>query len=179
MKCCWFFFFFACVVIFVQIRLRQQRDALKFPKKFAANYKVENKKLNVKESGKMMIKMERMLYGSPPMTIRNHTFHSNKGLEVECYLTVNGPPATFHTLSVKTDDETLKSTTVLTNPIGVATTFLNHKFFYLNPTFFITHTYDGHINHQDVGVSTSYGIVEVRNIPVVLDKPLGFDYVKL
>lgn len=179
MKCCWFFFFFMCVVTFVQIRLRQQRDVLNFPKKFAVNYKIEGTKLRKHESSRMVIKQERMLYGSPPITISNNSFVSHRGIHVNCYLSVTGPATTFHTFSLKTEGETLKSVTVLTNTAGLANTFLNHHFFYLDPNFFMTHTYDDHISQAGEGDATSFGIVEITNLPIVLNKPLGFDYVKL
>lgn len=179
MRCCWFFFFFMCVVTFVQIRLRQQRDALKFPKKFAVNYRIEQNNISMRETSTMIIVGERMLYGAPPVDIRNGSFSSYKAVQINCYVTVKALPASFHTFSIQTKDETLKSVTVITNNEGVASTFLNHKFYYLNPTFFVTHRYDGDIRHDNEGSAISFGIVEISNLPIVVDKSLGFDYVKL
>ena len=179
MRCCWFFFFFMCVVTFVQIRLRQQRDALKFPKKFAVNYRIEQNNISKRETAKMLIKEERMLYGAPPVDIRNGSFSSSKAIQINCYVSVKAVPTSFHTFSIKTKDETLKSVTVITNNEGVGSTFLIHKFYYLHPTFFVTHQYDGDNRHNTEGHAESFGIVEITNLPIVVDKPLGFDYVKL
>ncbi|MAD26176.1 MAG: hypothetical protein CMO44_18620 [Verrucomicrobiales bacterium] len=168
-----------CVVTFVQIRLRQQRDALKFPQKFAVNYRIEQNNITKRETAKMIIKGERMLYGAPPVDIRNGSFSSYKAMQINCYVSVKAAPTSFHTFSIQTKGETLKSVTVITNNEGVASTFLNHKFYYLNPTFFVTHRYDGDNSHATEGSALSFGIVEISNLPIVVDKPLGFDYVKL
>lgn len=179
MRCCWFFFFFMCVVTFVQIRLRQQRDALQFPQKFAVNYRIEQNNITNRETSKMIIKGESMLYGTPPVDIRNGSFFSHKAIQVTCYVSVKAAPTTFHTFSIQTNDDTLKSVTVITNNEGVASTFLNHRFYYLHPHFFVTHRYDGDNRRHTTGSSLSFGIVEISNLPIVVDKPLGFDYVKL
>ena len=69
MKCCYLTFFFACVVVFVQIRLRQQRDSFNFPLKFAVTYTVEGKSITSTESTKLKVTKERLMYGTPRIKI--------------------------------------------------------------------------------------------------------------
>lgn len=180
MRCCLFIFFFLCVVVFVQIRLRQQRDLLNFPLKFGVSYKVKGQSIFKTESTKINITAERVLYGSPTIYIRNKTIVSRKGIIVSCFLNINGPPLTFHTVSIKTKLETLTSSSVLTNTLGIGNVFLKHEFYHLNPSFFISHTYDDHIYNQPSSKNASItGFVEVRNLMIVLDKVVTSGWVPL
>ena len=172
-------FFFMCVVTFVQIRLQQQRDSLKFPKKFAITYKVEGNRVKKAESTKLNVIKERILYGSPNSKIFNNTIKVVKGVVVDCFLKIEGPATTFHTVSLKTEGSALVTSTTMTNTMGVGHVYLKHTFFYLNPTFFITHTFDDHISGDTIGDSSTTGFVEIRNLPIILDKEIGLEWVKL
>lgn len=179
MRCCLLTLFFMCVVIFVQIRLRQERDSLKFPLKFAATYAVEGTSISKMESTKLNIVKERHLYGNVKMKIHNNTIQSSKGLDVTCYVTVKGEPMTFHTVSIHAESKDVASNTVILNTRGVGYVFLKHEFFYLNPSFHITHTFDDHISGHSNGNSSTHGFVEVRNLPVVLDKEIGLNWIQV
>jgi len=179
MRCCLFTFFFICVVVFVQIRLRQQRDALNFPLKFAVTYEVEGQSIVNSESTKLTVVRERLLYGTPTVKIVNNTLSSSKGIDVSCYISVEGEPLTFHTLSINSEDKADVSTTVILNTVGVGHVFLKHEFFYLNPVFSISHTFDNHISGSSNGKSTASGLVEIRNLPIVLDKEIGLQWIQV
>lgn len=180
MRCCLFTFFFLCVVVFVQIRLRQQRDLLKFPLKFGVSYKVKGDPLLESESTKVNITEERILYGSPTIHIRNKSIISRKGIIVSCFLNIDGPPLTFHTVSIKSKFETLISSSVLLNTLGVGHVYFKHEFYHLNPSFFISHRYDDHIHNQQTFKNASItGFVEIRNLMVVLDKAVTSVWIPL
>ena len=179
MRCCLFSFFFMCVVVFVQIRLRQHRDSLVFPLKFAVTYAVEGKNISKSESTNLIVQKERLLYGNPGTKINNHTITSSKGVDVSCYLKVLGDPMTFHTLSLHSDKNTVASTTVILNTVGVGHVFLKHEFFYLNPSFSVSHTFDDHISGFTNSNSFASGFIEIRNLNVLIDKEIGLQWIEV
>lgn len=179
MRCCLFTFFFICVVIFVQIRLRQQRDAFNFPLKFAVTYAVEGQSIMNSESTKLTIIKERLLYGTPGVKIQNNTLISSKGVDVSCFLNVVGEPLTFHTLSIHSDEKPVASTTVLLNTVGVGHVFVKHEFFYLNPSFSISHAFGNSMIGSSNGKSKASGFIEIRNLQVVLDKEIGLNWIQV
>lgn len=179
MRCCLFTFFFMCVVVFVQIRLRQQRDALKFPLKFAVTYAVEGQPIKKTESTQLKVVKERLLYGTPNVKIKNHTLTSLKGIDVSCYIKVQGEPLTFHTVTIYSESTHVASATVILNTIGVGHVFLKHDFFHLNPFFEMTHTFDNHLTRSSDGKATASGFIEIRNLPIVLDKEIGLQWIQV
>lgn len=179
MRCCFATLFFMCVVVFVQIRLRQQRDSLNFPLKFAVTYAVEGESISKLESTKLIVRKERLLYGTPVVSIINNTMKSSKGVDVSCYLNVNGEPMTFHTLSIRAEDKDVVSSTVILNNRGVGHVYLKHEFFYLNPSFSISHAFDSYMSGSSTGKSSASGFVEIRNLPVVLDKEIGLNWIQV
>ena len=179
MRCCLFTFFFICVVVFVQIRLRQQRDSLNFPLKFAVTYAVEGQDIMHSESTQLTVLKERLLYGTPGIKINNDTLTSLKGIDVSCYLKVVGEPLTFHTLSIHSDEKPVASVTVILNTVGVGHVFMKHEFFYLNPSFSVSHTFDNHLSGSANGKSKASGFIEIRNLQVVLDKEIGLNWIQV
>jgi len=179
MRCCFATLFFMCVVVFVQIRLRQQRDSLNFPLKFAVTYAVEGESISKLETTKLNIRKERLLYGTPGVSIKNNVIKTAKGVDVSCYFTVKGEPMTFHTLSIRAEDKDVVSSTVILNNKGVGHVYLKHEFFYLNPSFYISHAFDSHMSGSSTGKSSASGFVEIRNLPVVLDKEIGLNWIQV
>ena len=167
-----------CVVTFVQIRLQQQRDLLQFPKKFAIKYKVNGTQVRERESTKLNIVEELILYGSPNTKIKNDTFHITEVVEVDCFMKIHSFHGIgFHTLSLVSDNEKVVTATTVTNKVGHV--YLKHRFLHLNPTFFITYTFDGYMDRVTHGNSSISGFVEIRNLPIILNKEIGLKWIKV
>ena len=179
MRCCYFWFFFICVVVFVQIRLRQQRDSFNFPRKFAVTYAVEGKSISTFQTTQLSVVKERILYGSPGIKFANHTIKSFKGIDVSCYVLIKGEPLTFHTIKLLDDEKAVREGTVFLNTHGVGHIYLKNEFLYLNPSFSISHTFDNHMSGTATKNSTASGFIEIRNLQVVVDKDIGLQWIQV
>lgn len=162
MRCC-FLLFFGLVAVFVQIRLRQQRDALKFPDKFSVAYELGGT-VDPQQTAVLNVTKERVVYGNPRVRVDNHTILT-PGAVATLHIQTTAPPMTFHRYAADGC-----SVTALTNNLGVAHSELTCEV----QAFFVTHTYDG-----GDGPAESLVHVSLRNLHYIAEAAVDSDWVLL
>lgn len=179
MRCCLSILFFLAIITFVQIRLRQERDSLHFPKKFFLQYRVQGSNDMPKKSVVLNVTQERVLYGKVESKIKNNEIHLNQACVLKAYLTIRANPLMFHTVKIKSGSELYFSATALTDEDGVGYLYATHTFHHLNPSFSVSHHGNGGlVNVENTPVRLD-GIVELQNIHYMVEEASDSKWVPL
>lgn len=180
MRCCLLLFIFLSVFSFVQIRLRQERDALNFPRKFHLQYKLNaTNKREEKQSIKMNVTAEKLSYGNAKSKIENNIISLNKAFAVSFSFRITGTPLTFQTVQIESENSIVFSNTVLLNNEGFANAHGSHEFYYLRPSCFFTHYTTGGISTSNQKAVNLEGIVSIRNIAYMVENSLDSQWTPL
>jgi len=180
MRCCCLLFILLAVFAFVQIRLRQERDSLNFPKKFHLQYKLNaTNKREEKQSIKVNVTAEKVAYGNVKSKVENNIISLSNAFAVSFSFRITGAPLTFQTVQIESDQSVVFSNTVLLNNEGFANAHGSHEFYYLNPSCFFTHYTTGGISSSNEKVTSLEGIVTIKNIEYMVENAIDSKWVPL
>lgn len=178
MKCCCSVLILFCVIVFVQIRLRQERDDLHYPKKFHLLYDVSTTSTQ-QQSSELKFQKEKVLIGNIKPSFQDNTFSLNTGFTLSGYFSITGKPLSFHTISLKDTKELLTSSSIMLNNQGKGYLYLKYNFHHLNPSFFLVHHAPGGLNENVDAKTEVDGRLEVQNLHYMLEKGLDSPWVTL
>lgn len=178
MKCCCSVLLLFCVVVFVQIRLRQERDELHYPKKFHLLYDVNTTNMQ-QQTKTLSFSKEKVLFGSVKPIVKKNVFSLNTGFTLSAYFTVTGKPLSFHTIQIKGKKEILTSSSIMLNNQGKGYLYLKYNFHYLNPAFSIVHHAPGGLNENVDAKTEIIGRLEIQNLHYMVEQALDSPWVTL
>lgn len=178
MKCCCSVLLLFCVIVFVQIRLRQERDDLHYPKKFHFLYDVSATNMQ-QQSKKLLFTKEKALFGNVKPSLKENIFSLNTAFTLSGYFTITGKPLSFHTLQVKGGEEILTSSSIMLNNQGKGYLYLKYNFHYLNPTFSVVHHAPGGLNENVDAKTEVNGRLEIQNLHYMIEQGLDSPWTTL
>lgn len=173
MSCCAFFFFFFCVVAYVQVRFRFERDNHKLPSKFIVRYAMQGTPVTMHESTVMTRHAEHVRLGLPPNLLQDDHFHVPCCVHLRVSFHVKAAPFTFHTLQL-TEKMPLIAITAVANDHGVASGSMDYTC--LRPTNIrLVHVHDGSFVSSQPSTAVANATVDFTSTPFyeeeVVDSP--------
>lgn len=132
-----------------------------------------------KQSVLLNVTKENIAYGTVRAKISKNVLSLNNAFKASFTFTVHGQPLSFHTVRVLNENSTVYSNTVVLDNDGVGFVHGYYTFYHLNPSCFFTHSSTGGITSNQRRPSRLEGIVEIQNIPYMIEKALDSKWVPL
>ena len=173
MSCCAFLFFFFCVVAYVQVRFRFERDGHKLPPKFIVRYAMRGTPVTMHESTVMTRHAEHVRLGTPPNLLRDDHFHVPCCVHLRVSFQVKAAPFTFHTLQL-TEKTPLIAITAVANDHGVASGSMDYTCL-RHTDIRLVHVHDGALVSSQPSAAVANATVDFTSTPFyeeeVVDSP--------